>query len=211
MEVQSLRATARTATRKGASRRLRATGAIPAIVYGPGFPSQSISLDNEDIHRLRRSALGLNQPVAIEVDGGERVEMAILRDVQRHPVSGALIHVDFLRLSEGRIVEIEVAIELSGKAIGEENGGRVSLATRRVRVACLPSAIPRTITVDVTAMNVGDKVMVSDLPLPPGVTAVTRGGSPIVTVIGKRGSDEKSAIPAPPAPPAAPAAAEKKA
>ena len=98
MELQTIRATVRTTTKKGPSRRTRAQGLIPAAIHsGSGLPTL-ITLNPDDLVGMKRGSLGWNQPVSIEVQGGQPVKMAMLKEVQRHPVSGAYLHADFVEI-----------------------------------------------------------------------------------------------------------------
>lgn len=208
MNVSTIRAAARSATKKGPNRKLRADGKVPAIVYGGAGEPALIEFDPSELATLRRGPLGWNQPITIEVDGGERVAAAMLREVQRHPVSGKMLHADFVRIVDGEDVLIDVPVQVVGKAAGEEAGGRVDLIQYSVRLACRPEAIPRSVPVDVTPLQIGDRVMVDKLVSPEGTRVVFQSNFPVVGVSGKKGAEEKAAAPTA-TPAAAPAAAKK--
>jgi large subunit ribosomal protein L25 len=196
MEIQTIRAQARTASHKGGARKLRAGKHIPAVAYGGKDGGLTISVDPDALAALRRSPLGLNQPVAIEVEGGPTIPMALLREVQRHPVSGKLLHADFLRIEESKKVLVKVPIRLTGKALGEEAGGRVNQPMRDLEVRCLPKDIPVAIVVDITPIALEKKLTVSQIAMPPGVEAVYRIDTTVVGVTGKKQADEFEAKPA---------------
>lgn len=212
MNVQTIQAAARGQTRKGANRKLRAAGKVPGVIYGSG-DSVLIEFDPEVLAQLRRGPLGWNQPVSIAVEGGATVPVAMLKDVQRHPVSGKLLHADFVRVDESKDVFVDVPIQVVGKAAGEEAGGRVDLIQYSLTLSCRPDAIPRSIPVDVTPLQIGDRVMADKVPAPAGTTVVIRSNVPVVAVAGKKGA-EAAVVATPGAAPAgekkAPKAPEKK-
>jgi large subunit ribosomal protein L25 len=152
MELTTLKANARSVTGKGAARKLRATGRIPATVYGRGIAPITIDLDPGDITTLRHAALGWNTPLTLNIEGAADVPLAILRDVQKHPLTGAVLHADFLRVDAEQQIEVSVRIDLEGRAEGVAQGGLMNRPIRRLTVRCLPSEIPAAVSIDVTDM-----------------------------------------------------------
>ncbi|HCP44497.1 MAG TPA: 50S ribosomal protein L25 [Deltaproteobacteria bacterium] len=191
MELETIQAEARTDVGKGVARKLRASGKMPAVAYGKGGDAVSLALDPADLHNLRKGRLGWNQPLSIEVDGGDAIPLAMLRDVQRNPLTGKLLHADFIMLTEGAEIELRVPIRTVGKAHGEELGGMVSLLQRSIAVTCLPKDIPDGIDVNITRLNVGDKIMLSDLTMPSGVVVDTSVDTPVIALVGRPVEEEE--------------------
>jgi len=187
METQTIQASVRSDHGKGNARKLRSTGQIPAVAYGGGGEATSLTLDPAQLHLLRRSSLGWNMPVSIDVDGGDDIALALLRDVQKHPISRALLHADFVKVAEADEVVIRVQLRLEGKAAGAELGGLINQPNRELLVACTPTNIPATIVIDVTELNIGDRVLLSELPMPAGCRAVFRHDGTAVSCVGRRG------------------------
>ncbi len=187
MQSSTLNAAVRSSTGKGIARKLRAAGRIPATVYGGGSAPLSVDVDPHDLTLLRRESLGWNTPLAIALDGGDDVPLALLRDVQKHPLTGALLHADFQRIGAGEKVQVHVRLELEGRAAGVALGGLVSRPIRHVTVSCLPKDIPQAIVIDITALEIGDKVMIDEMPVADGVEILFDDRVPVVAVVGRRG------------------------
>jgi large subunit ribosomal protein L25 len=174
----------RTEVGKGPVRRLRASGKIPAIFYGKKIVPIKLSVDRHDFTKLyQQEGRNAVYELLIPDNGGTAGRAAILKERQTNPVDGSVIHLDFIEVFMDEIVEVGVALEFTGKAIGEENGGIVQAAARSVRVSCLPNDIPELIEVDVSGLDVGDSVHVKDLVLPPAVTVIDDDTMAIVSVV----------------------------
>ncbi len=191
MEYQTIQAEARTDRGKGAARRTRTTGRIPAIAYGGGADAVALSLNPKDLRLLHKGELGWNTPFHLAVEGGDDLGLSMLKAVQKHPLSGELLHADFIRVQEDTPVTVKVPVRLTGKAPGVELGGKLAQPLRDVYIACLPSAIPAAVVVDVSQMGVGDKVLLSSLPSTDGVTVLYRHDATVVNVV--RGRVAKAA------------------
>jgi large subunit ribosomal protein L25 len=156
-------------TGSAASRRLRATGKVPAVVYGAGVDATSVTVDWKELRSALTTEKGLNAVVTLNVDGESH--MTIVKDVQRHPVRRDVLHVDFLVVERDKPVAAEVPVVLEGeptKVLQER--GVVEQLLHMLTVHAKPAAIPGSITVDVSALEIGDTITVADLPLPAGVT-----------------------------------------
>jgi large subunit ribosomal protein L25 len=187
MEIQTIRAKTRPESGKGVARKLRAAGLIPAVAYGAGGNALTLALDPNQLVQLHKSRLGWNHPVTIEVEDGEGVELALLREVQKHPISRALLHADFLRVDPGAEVVVRVPLRVDGRAAGEEIGGRISQPRRELLIRCKPLDIPEQILVDVRELEIGDKVMLSELDLAEGSHPVFTQDVTVASCIGRRG------------------------
>ena len=166
-----LNAQARELQGKGASRRLRNQGLVPAVIYGAGQDAQSISLrHNELIRNLQEEAF---YSQIIVVDFGDRKEQVILRDLQRHPAKPIIMHADLQRISDDQEIRVHVALhflnEEASKGV-KEQGGAVNHSMSEVEVSCLPKNLPEFIEVDMINVEKGQILHLSDLKLPEGVS-----------------------------------------
>ena len=169
---------------KGASRRLRRTGLVPAIVYGGKQPPEMISLVHSDLlQRLEHEAFYSS---VIELKIGEQATQVVLKDLQRHPAKPFVIHVDFQRISSDEKLRMTVPIHFENEAtcVGVKKRGVVTHNMTEVEITCLPADLPEFIVVDMAAMDIGDTVHVSDLTMPAGVelTHAQEPETPVVSV-----------------------------
>jgi len=177
-----LSAEARSGTGKGANRKLRVAGRIPAVIYGKGRAPDSLSLDPKALETLlHKSGAGLNTLIDLSVGG--RTETVLVKELQRHPVHGRYQHVDFFKVDLTQKITVSVPIHFVGKARGVEFGGILDHPLRELEVECLPRAIPEFVEVDVSALEVGQSIHVSDLRLPEGVEVKTEGTLPVASVV----------------------------
>lgn len=181
METMKLEATAREDLGSAKSRRLRAAGTVPAVVYGYRAETKHISVVPKAVVTLLGMRRGKNQLVELEIDGkpGPR---CIIREVQVHPVRRTLMHVDFCEVSETRPIVINVPVEIVGRSIAEKAGGKRQQIIRDLNIRCLPQHIPDAITYDVTSVASATTVHISDLIMPEGVTAIYRQNYPVLTI-----------------------------
>ena len=157
---------------KGVARKLRAAGRIPGVVYGREFPPVPVSLDPQLLRRvLVHSEAGLNTLFELDVAGGGPLQgkPVLVRELQRDPVKGAYLHADLLVVDLLQKIQVSVPIHVVGKAHGVELGGILDHSLRELELLCLPTAIPKEIQVDVSALDVGQSLHVRDLALPEGV------------------------------------------
>jgi len=209
----------------GASRRLRTSGRVPGIVYGGNKPAQAIDLDHKDLLlNLRNEAFHAS---ILTMDLGGEKEPVLLRDVQLHPFRRQVVHVDFQRVAKDRKIHMKVPLHFSNEAAapGLKTGGVIGHVLNELDVQCLPDDLPEFIELDLSTLEVGHSIHLSEMKLPNGVEAVAlrRGEDPvIVTCQVPRVVEVVEAVPAEGAAPvegaapgaapaaAAPAAAEKK-
>lgn len=181
---------------KGASRRLRREGKIPAILYGTGGEPVSLTMEhNQLIHSLENEAF-YSHILTITIDGKD--EQAVLKDLQRHPYKPAVLHADFMRVSATEKLRMHVPLHFIGEDVApgvKQGGGVVSHLINDVEVSCLAKDLPEFIEVDVSAIELNATVHMSDLVLPKGVELVelTHGDDhdqPVVSIHLTRGSVE---------------------
>jgi large subunit ribosomal protein L25 len=167
-----LKAEPRTNVGRSAVRKLRARGLIPAIIYGGNDQPQALQVAARDINAVMSHASGENVLVDLEVAGEESSRAVLVQEVQHSPVGGDIRHIDFHAISMDQRIQAEVPLEPMGIANGVKNfGGLLEQSLRALAIECLPRDLPDRITVDVSAMNIGDSIHVRDIQLPSGVTA----------------------------------------
>jgi large subunit ribosomal protein L25 len=167
-----LRAEPRTSVGRSAVRKLKARGIIPAIIYGGKDKPQPLQVTARDIDALMSHASGENVLVELEIAGEKSTRTALVQEVQHSPVSGDIRHVDFHAISMDETIQAEIPLEPVGIANGVKNfGGLLEQSLRALTIECLPRDLPDRITVDISALNIGDSIHVRDIRLPSGVTA----------------------------------------
>lgn len=209
MSESALQAQIREATGKGAGRKLRAAGRIPAVLYGRGRESVLLSLEPRSLERaLSSSHAGMNTLFDLHVEGrqGAGETVVLVKDLQRNPVKGTLVHADLYQVDLSKTIEVAVPIHIVGTAVGVSlNGGILDIALREIEIECLPRAIPDQIDLDVSAVDIGESLHVRDIPLPAGVTLRSDPDLAVVSVVAP--ASEAEAAPAAAAEGAAPSAA----
>ncbi len=166
-----LSATRRTGTGRSAVRKIKAQGAIPAVIYGGKTKSEPLQVSRRDISLLLSHASGENILVELEIDGEKAGRLALMQEVQHAPLGGDILHVDFHAISMDEMIEADVPLEPSGIPEGVKTfGGLLEQNIRSLEIECLPRDLPDAITVDVTHLKIGDSIHVRELPLPEGVT-----------------------------------------
>ncbi len=182
MPVGELSVEVRTGHGKGAARRLRASGKIPAICYGAGRDPLPISLAPKALVDALDPQKRRNTLIHMKIEGGETLTV-MLKDYQVDPVKNVPEHADFITVDLGREVHVTVPVVLVGKSIGVKEGGIMHQVHRMLAIAAKPGAIPAHIEVDVTALAVGDAFHVRDLKLTEGVRALLEGSDTITVVV----------------------------
>ena len=179
MEEVALAAEAGRPTGSAAARRLRATGKIPAVLYGHGIAPQSLAVDARSLrHALSREA-GLNALINLDVGGTQHLAMA--RQLQRHPVRGTVDHVDFVVVRRDEVVAAEVPVHLVGEAEAVQRAdGLVEQQLFALTVQATPANIPAVIEVDISSLGIGDVIRVGDVSLPPDVSVEVDAEEPVV-------------------------------
>lgn len=185
MELIELEARARTETGKGPARRLRSRGIIPGVAYGLGRETVHLSVDQQDLEAVHGTAESRNVLIDLDVPGTEREESvaAMVREVQRDPVTRRPLSVDLQWISLTEELEVDVPIHVGGHAPGvDEEGGVVQVQLHTVTVTCLPTAIPQQIVADIEGMEIADALFIEDLPDVEGVTYVPEPDEVVLTI-----------------------------
>lgn len=194
MEQTTLTAQVRETTGKGIARRLRAEKKIPAVIYGPHMEKPvGIAVDPKALRKAVGGPRKLNTILTLDMgEAGQRV--ALLKDYQRHPVSGELLHADFYEVRLDVPIRVSLPVVLKGRAEGVvTHGGILSQARRSVTVECLPNAVPEQIEVDVTKMQVGDVLHVADIQPPEGVKVIYLTNFTVAVLSAPEGEAESGA------------------
>jgi large subunit ribosomal protein L25 len=165
MAIVVLKGARREEVGKGFTRRLRQAGSIPAVYYGRGETPVPLAVQAKDLDTILQGAAGSNVIVDLKVEGDAAADRkALLREIQRHPVKGNILHVDLQHISLSERITVEVPVVLVGVPTGVKDGGGIlEHLLRDVEVECLPTDIPEKLTVDVSHLNIGESVHVSDL------------------------------------------------
>jgi large subunit ribosomal protein L25 len=170
------------------ARRMRAKGQIPAVLYGHGEATESLTIPSSEVEALLRH-------------GGRVVELqgavsgsALVRAIQWDSLGADVLHLDLARVSSGELVEMKVPIELRGVAPGTRVGGILEHVTHEVEIRCPVAAIPERIQVNVNSLELGQQVLVSDLTLPEGATMITDGGQVVVHCIEPAAEEPEAAM-----------------
>ena len=202
-----LAAEARHGRGSAASRRLRAAGKVPAVLYGHGIEPQSLAVEARALRTALNQESGLNTLLSLEVNGSRHLAMA--RQLQRDPLKGTVAHVDFVIVRRDEIVAAEVPIHLVGDADEvEKQDGMVEQQLFSLVVHSTPTNIPAHLDVDVSGLTVGDVIRVSDVKLPSGVTTDVDAEEPVVLATASTVAAEMAEIEEAEAEEAAAAAAE---
>ena len=172
----------RTEAGRNAVKKIKQAGLVPAVIYGAKDPARNIQIVERELARLLDHAA--SESVLVEVnmqDGGSRT--ALIQEVQHHPVTGKVLHVDLHVVAMDELMHAELAVETTGEAAGVTTGGGVlEVILRQLEISCLPGDLPESITVDVSKLNIGDSIHVKDLTLPRGVTVLNDAELSVVSV-----------------------------
>ena len=166
-----LKANPRDGTGKGSARKMRATGRVPAVVYGHGEETRMVSIDAHELELLFARVHWENTIIDLDITGEKAAIRALIREVQAHPFRGQVLHVDFQQIHAGEKVTVEVPIRLIGAAPGVKLGGVLMNTITDLEVRCSADRIPEVIEVDVSNLGIGDSVHLRDITLPEGVEA----------------------------------------
>ena len=191
--MPTLNAIPRTGSGKGVARKLRASGKVPAVVYGHGDRTIPLAVDAHELdlllHSIRTPASAI---IRLDIDG-EPAD-ALIREVQRHPFKPEILHVDFLHVHAGEPVKVELPVRLLGIPVGVHTGGGVlDQVLYTVEIEALPRDLPETVEIDVSGLDVGESARVRDLVLSRGVRVTADGDLPVASVIAPRVAEETPA------------------
>jgi large subunit ribosomal protein L25 len=170
----------REGTGKGVNRKLRAAGRVPGVLYGHGMDPIALSVDSRELVHLFHTGAGTNVLVDLVVDGTDHLAMA--REIQRDHIRGRYVHVDFLAVRRDQMITISVPIRVVGDSVGVKAGGVVEHHLWDLQVECLPTNVPEAVEADISALEIGSSLKVSDLVAPEGATILTNPDESVVAV-----------------------------
>jgi large subunit ribosomal protein L25 len=177
---------------KNVNRRLRAKGLIPGVLYGASRKTVSVAVSPGEIATILRSASGSNTLFELDLGGSKR--KVILKEFQLEPIKGKLLHADFYEVALDRTLEVKVHIELHGVPVGvKTQGGVLDFVTRELEIECLPMDIPEKIELDVSELELGKHLRVSDLKLPAKIKVLTEADVVVAHVVVPRAEEEVAA------------------
>ncbi len=188
-EVTSLQLVQREERGKGPCARLRSNGLVPGVFYNSKGENISFSVDNlalgKAFEKVRYSKM---IELQIEVDGQVEKRNALFKKLVSHPVKRRYDHVDFIGIDLDKEVQVTIPVEVTGRAKGVVLGGKLEIFQERIMVRCLPTIIPDSVVVDITELDINDKVFVDQLTLPEGVTSVYDRNYAVLAILAGRGA-----------------------
>ncbi len=171
--------------------RLRRQGKVPAVMYGLETETANVTVPSRELNHILAGESGANTLITLKLDGEEH--LALARQIQRHPTRGDLLHVDFIRVRRDVAVAAEIPVHLAGEPEGVRDGGILEQLVFTLSIEAKPEDIPPSVEADVSALNIGDQLLVADLRLPPGVAVQQEADELVVQVIVPRVVEEPEA------------------
>ncbi len=195
---------------KGASRRLRHEGKVPAILYGGHSEARALTLSHQKLAIMLENERFYSTILSLKV--GDQTQAAILKDVQRHPYKNAIVHIDFQRVEDNEKIRMSIPLHFVGASVApgvKTQGGMVSHMRNEVEVSCLPKDLPEFIEVDLSGLSINESIHLSQLKIPDGVEliALAKEDAAVVAIHSPRAEEPEPAAAAAAAEGAAPAAA----
>ncbi|MDI3548664.1 MAG: large subunit ribosomal protein [Halanaerobiales bacterium] len=181
MKRYNLQAEVREETGKGVARKLRRAGLLPGVVYGKTRKSQPLIVD--PIQLQNKMSGNVIFDLTIVDDDKETKETVMIKEIQRDPIKGDLLHIDFQHISMDEKISVSIPLSLKGDAPGVKEGGVLQQLLREVEIECLPADIPEELELDISDLHIGDSLMVSDLDVPEEIEIKTPLDEVIVTVV----------------------------
>ncbi|MEX0790614.1 MAG: 50S ribosomal protein L25 [Actinomycetota bacterium] len=174
----------RTELGKGPASRYRVSGLVPAVFYGSSVEPVSLLVDAKQMSQALHTEAGANVLININVDGTSRLTVA--REVQRHPIRGTILHVDFVHVARDQKIEAHVPLHLVGDSHGVHEGGVLDQHMHEIHIEAVPTDVPANVEIDITHMGIGDSLHVSDIVVPSGVEVLTPAEEMVAAVVEPR-------------------------
>jgi len=188
-----LKAHKRTLLGRNAIKRIKEKGLVPGVIYGSNQAPLPLQVDNRELSTVLAHASSEHILVELEIVDGKQStnKLALIQEVQHHPLKRGLLHVDFHAVSATEKITSSVPIETVGEPLGVHTfGGLLEHSLRSLEVQCYPQDLPRAIRIDVTNLNIGESLHVRDIQLPAGIEAITDGNLTAVSVVASRVGEE---------------------
>lgn len=194
MDIVKLNAKLRQGRGKGKARTLRASGRIPAELYGAGVGNLSLSVDNHDFELMLRDPKSSRGLIHLTVEDAESIKKTVMiKEIQRDPVIHNLIHVDFHEVRMDKKIMATVPVLTTGICKGVEDGGTLQIIRRELEIECLPMDIPDKIEIDITDLEIGESIHVEDIALSSEIEIPHDANFTIVTIVSPRKDEEGAA------------------
>ncbi|UCD89301.1 MAG: 50S ribosomal protein L25/general stress protein Ctc [Desulfobacterales bacterium] len=184
MELIDLKANIRKSTGNGPARRLRRSGQIPAVLYGPETESILLSVNASEFEKVLKISISGQVLLNLIIQNGETfTRSAMVKELQTHPVSRDFLHIDFYEIAMDRKIRVKVPVVTTGKSKGVELGGILQLVRRELEILCLPLKVPESIEIDVSDLDVGDAVHIGEIALAGDMEFLDDDHFTVVTVL----------------------------
>ncbi|MEY4386873.1 MAG: hypothetical protein RLY20_2156 [Verrucomicrobiota bacterium] len=195
MKSVALNASLRTVTRRNGNKTLRASGRVPAVIYGAKTTPQNLEVDAKELDSAIHHSASENVLVDLSIKADKNPKrLALVQDVQHHPLSGKVLHVDFHEVHENEKVTIFVPVETAGEPVGVKNGGGVlSHVTHKLKVRALPKDLPEQITLDVSALELNRAIHIGEVKAPEGCEILGHKEVVVVACVAPRAEEEAAA------------------
>lgn len=183
MEIVPLKAASRQKVGTRPVKKVRSKGLIPAIVYGGGISPTPIEVRADDFGRAVHTKAGENVVIRLEIDGASRLEKTVIvKEIQYHPVTDAVEHVDFNVISLTEKIKVNVPLHVTGESSGVKQGGVLDVVHHEIEIECLPTQIPERFEVDIAKLEIGDAIHVREISFPSGVACLLPEDEVVVAV-----------------------------
>jgi len=192
LDLIELKTKIRTTTGNGPARRLRMSGQIPAVLYGPKTEPVLLSVNKSDLELVFKKG-GIGQVIlnlVIQKNGETLTMPAMIKELQTHPVSRNFIHIDFYEIKMDQKITAKIPVVTIGKAKGVELGGMVQIIRRELEVECLPLELPESIEIDISDLDIGDSIHVGDISLEGEIEILEEDDYTVVTVLSPKMEEE---------------------
>jgi large subunit ribosomal protein L25 len=192
MKSVALKAFPRSQVRRAEVKKLRASGRVPATIYGRQAKPQNLEISAKEISDLIHHSVSENLLVDLSVENDTRAKrLALVQEIQHHPVDGKVLHIDFHEVAENEKVTVQVPVETTGEAVGVKTGGGVlEHVLFKLKVRCLPKDLPEQIVVDVSHLEIGKAVHLGDIKAPAGVEILGDKHISVIAVAAPRAEEE---------------------
>jgi large subunit ribosomal protein L25 len=201
MKSVALKAYPRSQVQRAEVKKLRAAGRVPATIYGRQAAPQNLEVNSKEFADLLHHAVSENLLVDLSVENDARSKrLALVQEIQHHPLDGKVLHVDFHEVAEDEKVTVQVPVETTGEAVGvKTGGGTLEHILHKLKVRCLPKNLPEQIVVDVTSLEIGKSFHLGDIKAPEGVEIIGDKHITVISVSAPRAEEEVAATAAAPA------------
>ncbi len=191
MEIMNLKASQRDAVGNGPSRVLRRDGKVPAILYGPKTEPIKLAIDKLNLDPIFKSGAVAQKLLKLEIEGVDGARNVMIKEMQKHPVSRNLLHLDLYEVTMDNKIKVMVPVVVIGKSVGVEMGGMLQIIRRELEVFSLPDRIPENVTIDITDLDIGDSFHVEDLQLEGDIEISAEVNFTILTILATKAEEEE--------------------